>query len=173
MNCTTCAGPMTLVLHLVKDGTVYEAWRCPNGHHLVRDTCRNHLPVELTCADGVHVARVLCGENCFIFDRRMFRSALRGAFRACRRKGGHLLLDLSGVGLVGEGMLSFIPMLDNGLSRRGFRLQVVAASTAVKADILAAAPSMRGRIFDRETDARESLPATGGRSPGRTAAEGA
>jgi hypothetical protein len=153
VNCKVCSDSLTHKLDLVKDGTVYRAFSCASGHHLVRDTRQDHLPVELETQDGVQVARVKCGDNSFIFDRRMFRSALRHVFRAVRRQSGNLVLDLSRVSLVGDGLLSAVKSLDNGLVGQERSMVVVAPSAAVQSDLLSAAPRLTGRIYRRPKDA--------------------
>ena len=153
MNCRVCSSVLSRVMDLVKDGTVYQAFRCAAGHHLVKDTLQDHLPVELETQDGVQVARVNCGENCYIFDRRMFRAALRRVIRECRRPSRDLVLDLSRISLVGDGLLSAIRFLDNGLRKRQRNLFVVAASAAVESHLLSAVPRLLGRIYRKEAEA--------------------
>ncbi len=153
MICEVCSGALTHILDLVKDGTVYRVFRCSIGHHLVRDTYQRHLPVEMEMQQGHLVARVECGNNCFIFDRRMFRAALRSVFRSVREHTSNLVLDLSRVSLVGDGLLTAIRFLDNGLVRRNRSLLVVTPSAAVESDLLSAVPRLIGRIYPLCIDA--------------------
>lgn len=153
MICEVCSEALTHALHLVKDGTVYQAFRCSVGHHLVKDTCQRHLPVEMEMQDGSLVARVECGDNCFIFDRKMFRAALRCIFRSVRKHTSNLVLDLSRVSLVADGLFTAIRFLDNGLVKRKRSLLVVTPSAAVRSDLLMAVPRLIGRIYPQRVDA--------------------
>ena len=70
----SCVDPRSgeRVLGLVKDGTFYEAYRSASGElQLVEDAKREHLPVSCETVKGVRVARVDCGDNCYIFDRQV------------------------------------------------------------------------------------------------------
>jgi hypothetical protein len=154
LECPNCKGRAERVLGLVKDGTVYEAYRCACGHHQVTDTRQDRLPVDLDREGGVNRARVSCGTNCYIFDRRMFRLALRQVLRACRSRPGDLILDLSRVGLVADGLLSAVRFLAHGLERRGHRLFVVAPGSGVGGQIEALTPALAGCVFRDEDAAR-------------------
>ena len=153
MNCKICSESVDHILDLVKDGTVYRAFRCSAGHHVVRDMRQDRLPIEMEIQDGVQLARVECGDNCCIFDRKMFRSALRRVFRGVRGHEGHLILDLSQVSLVADGLLSAIGFLDNGLARRKRSLLVVAPSAPMQSHLLSTAPRLIGRIYRNRRDA--------------------
>jgi hypothetical protein len=149
------------VLGLVKDGTVYEAWRCPQGHLRIVDTLLRSLPVQLVETNGLRVAHIRCGENCFIFDRRMFRAALRQVLHFARTGSEDLILDLSQVGFIGEPLLTAMRFLESGLRRRGRRMWVVTPSGAVASEIRAAAPGLAGNIVAREGDVFASAAASG------------
>ena len=153
VTCQSCGTGLEHVLGLVKDGTVYEAYRCASGHHVVVDTMRRDLPVQLSMAEGVCFARVRCGNNCYIFDRRIFRAALRKVLSEVRSRPTDLVLDLSEVGLVGEALLSVLKFLDSGLRKRGHRLWVITPSAMVGAEVRRAAPELGPRILPRERDA--------------------
>lgn len=159
MECSLCSGVLVRVMDVVKDGTIYHAYRCADGHHVVRDARQDHLPVRLSVEDGVQVARVECGENCYIFDGEMFQAALRKIIRAIRGHGGHLILDLSHVSLVGDGLASAVRALDRYLKGRGRRLVIVAPSKAFRSHLEAAVPGLRGRILqDLEVALSEARP---------------
>ena len=166
MECPICEGRAERVLGLVKDGTVYEAYRCTCGHHQVTDTRQDRLPVDLDREGDVNRARVSCGTNCYIFDRRMFRLALREVLRVCRSRPGDLILDLSRVGLVADGLLSAVRFLAHGLARRGHRLFVVAPGPGVRGQIEALTPVLEGCVF-REEDAARTAAGVQGVAAGR------
>lgn len=152
VTCETCGNPADRVLGLVKDGTVYEAWRCLQGHVRLIDTLRRSLPLQLASRNGLRIASFRCGDNCYIFDRRMFRAALRDVLRFAREGTEDLVLDLAQVGFVGEPLLSAMRFWDSGMRRRGRRLWVVTPSSVVAAEVRAAAPALSERTVAREAE---------------------
>lgn len=155
-HCESCGNHVERLLALVKDGTVYEAYQCDRGHHVLVDTRRDSLPIELVSIDGVSLARVVCGTNCYIFDQAMFRGALRRVLELSRRRSGPLVLDLTEVGFVGEPVLSAVEVVDSGLAKRGSPLYVIAPSMIVTSELIAAVPSLSERVFADESAALEA-----------------
>ena len=141
------------VLGLVKDGVFYEAYRSESGEIVLVDSEQDHLPVVCESLDGVRVARVDCGENCYVFDSHVLRRTLRQVLGFARKGGGSFVLDMSSISLVGEAHLNALEHVNAYLEARGRRLVVVTASGVVTREILVAAPALEGRIFSREDKA--------------------
>ena len=142
------------VLGLVKDGTFYEAFRSESGELLlVEDAAREHLPVSCDTVKGVRVARVDCGENCYIFDRQVLMATLRNVLEFARNGAGGLVLDVSRVSLVAATHMNALRHLHDDLAERGRRLVLVTGSAVIAREVLAAVPELAGRIFAREEHA--------------------
>jgi hypothetical protein len=153
VNCRECNSPLSRALGLVKDGAVYEAFRCPTGHYALVDMRLEQLPVEVSEHGGVCAARFFEGTNWYLFDRRLFRTALRPILKRLREKPADLVLDLSQVSFVAEPLLTTVRFLANGLRRRGKALRIINASPLVTTEILAMVPGLDGHIFTRSEEA--------------------
>jgi len=151
----SCANPERgeRVLGLVKDGTVYEAFRSASGDLVVVDTQKDRLPITLDTVDGVAVARVECGENCYIFDPKMFRVAIRDVLDLARKGGRGLILDLSRVSLIEAPHLNALSHLHDHLVGRGRDLVIVTGSAVVAREIRKTLPNGSVEIFGKEPDA--------------------
>ena len=144
------------VLGLVKDGVFYEAFRSPSGALELVPSAPDHLPVVCETRKGVRVARVDCGENCYIFDPKILRATLRKVLEFAREGEGSFVLDISRVTLVAESHLQALEHVHTYLEGRRRRLMVVTKSAVVARQIQIAVPTLRGRIFSREKEALAS-----------------
>lgn len=139
------------MLGLVKDGTFYEAYRTASGElQLVEDAKREHLPVSCETVKGVRIARVDCGDNCYIFDRQVLMATMRKVLEFARKGKGGFVLDVSRVSMVASTHMHALRHLHDDLDERGRHLVVVSASAVVAREILAAVPELVGRIFANE-----------------------
>lgn len=159
MTCEECQGAAQRILGVVKDGKIYDGYRCEKGHQRLMPAAESHLSVSTATESGVSVARLCCGENCFIFDRRLFRHALKEVLHFARRCAKDLVVDLSQIGFVGDSLLTAVRFLDNGLFQRGHRLFVVTPSSLVAAEVRSAAPKLATRIRAKLAEALEAASA--------------
>lgn len=141
------------VLGLVKDGVFYEVFRSESGEMVLVDSEQDHLPVVCESVKGIRVARVDCGDNCYVFDPRVLRTTLREVLEFARKGVGSFVLDMSRISLVAESHLKALEHVNACLEGRDRRLVVVAASAVVTREILAAVPALESRIFSREEEA--------------------
>ncbi|MAE93832.1 MAG: hypothetical protein CL910_04165 [Deltaproteobacteria bacterium] len=137
----------------MKDGTVYEAFRSKEGQLVVVDTLKDRLPVTVETVTGVKVARVDCGDNCYIFDQKMLRAAVRDVLDVARSGRDDLVLDLSRVSFVEPSHLNALRHVHDQLRERGRELIVISRSTVVARDIALAVPELDGAVFRLERDA--------------------
>jgi len=141
------------VLSLVKDGVLYEAYRSDTGVLELVPSSPDHLPVVSETRKGVRVARVDCGENCYVFDRKILRATLRKVLEFAREGEGSFVLDISRITLVAQSHLQALEHVHTYLEGRQRRLVVVTQSAVVVRQIQLAVPTLQGRIFSREKDA--------------------
>lgn len=151
----SCVDPRSgeRVLGLVKDGVFYEAFRSRSGELVLVDSEQDHLPVTCESVRGVRVARVDCGDNCYVFDSHVLRTTLRKVLEFAREGTGSFVLDVKRISLVAESHLNALEHVNDYLEDRGRRLVVVTGSAVVAREILAAVPQLEGCIFSKEEQA--------------------
>jgi hypothetical protein len=141
------------VLGLVKDGTFYEAYRSPTGHLVIVDTKQAQLPVIFEEHPNVRLARLDCGDNCYIIDHRIIRETLRRVREFANLGTENLVLDISRVSLVARSHLNALRSLAVALRSKGRDLIVTTASAIVAREVCAAAPELQGLILPRLEEA--------------------